>query len=73
MGKKRERITTISLPHAVSERVGQILLDAGFEIGSIGGGECDWTRCGKLLASEQKRLSLKMAEVVFDFEVMMAE
>ena len=61
--------TEISIPNRVSELVGQILIEAGFEVGSSGCGTVEFEREGETTLEEQGKLIGLMADALFKFEV----
>lgn len=62
-------LTSIDLPHAVADEVNDILIGAGFTVGTIGGGYCSFERVGtKITENEMKRLVDEMAGALFQFE-----
>jgi len=65
---QERKLTTIDLPHKCLERVGGILEDAGFTLGTVGGGYAEMEREGEITETEKQRLIREMAACVFQFE-----
>ncbi len=63
------KLTTITLTHGSLRIVGHILEEAGFELGTVGGGEATMERAGEISSSEEAELCRKMGEVLFSFSV----
>ena len=63
-----KRITTIDLPHKILERVGKLLEQKGFVLGTVGGGYGQMELDGTLTDEERTDLTSKMAAIVFEFE-----
>jgi hypothetical protein len=66
---QERKLTTIGLPHKVLEIVGPILVEAGFQLGTVGGGYGEMERDGEISEDEKKILTAAMAEELFCFEV----
>ncbi len=63
------KLTTIELPHGSLRVVGPLLQQAGFTLGTVGGGHGQMEREGTLTDDEQRELKTKMGELLFLFEI----
>ena len=63
-----KQITTIDLPHNTLKRVGKLLEQKGFVLGTVGGGYGQMELQGTLTDEEKIDLTSKMAAIVFEFE-----
>ena len=61
--------TQISVPYSITHKVGQVLCDAGFVVGSSGGGTVEFERSGETSPEEQGKLVDLMADAVFRFDI----
>ena len=65
---QERKLTTIDLPHKALEVVGPILVEAGFTLGTVGGGYGQMEREGEISEDEKKILTAAMAEELFVFD-----
>lgn len=61
------KLTTLDLPHGALKVVGGILQDAGFTLGTVGGGYGEVEREGEISDEEVATLTQKMAAELFEF------
>lgn len=63
------KLTTITLSHGALSVVGHVLEEAGFTLGTVGGGEGTMERDGAISDAEAAELSAKMGEALFFFTI----